>query len=121
MRQDRVPFAVTLERTFDDGKGGQRVVIPMGASVCRRDFYHKGGYETFQIIVPGHDRVLFHKLNVETQSEACIGVGESFEVFNSGSLTGPGIANSGAGFAEFMRRTAGLKEFNLFITGDPNA
>lgn len=115
-RQDGIPFAVTLERTFDDGAGGQRCVIPSpGVVHCVRDHYNKGGYVTFQLLVEGHDRVLFHILNVETQSEACMGIGESFATFNDAAkgLIGPGIAQSGEGFAEFMRRTAGLQAFDL--------
>lgn len=117
MRWDSTPFAVTLERTFDDQRapGGQRVVIPYGPVPCVRDFYHAGGYETFELKVSGHSRVLFHKLNVETQSEACMGIGESFVEFNEAKLKGPGIGQSGAGFDEFMRRAAGMKAFTLTV------
>jgi hypothetical protein len=74
-----VPFAVTLERTFLVN-GQQTIIIPFGISVCKKDFYNAGGYPTFEIIVPGHDRVLFHKLNLETESKGCMGIGEQFGV-----------------------------------------
>lgn len=108
---DARPFAVTLERTFED----MRTVLHALTYTCKRDFYHKGGYETFEIIVPGHDRVLFHKLNVELQSEACVGVAESF-----GQLGGvTAILDSKHGFEEFMSLTAGLDGFDLIVTGRP--
>lgn len=108
---DTRPFAVTLERTFEN----LRTVIAAGQYWCERDFYHKGGYETFQILVPGHDRVLFHKLNVETESEACIGLAESF-----GQLDGrTAILDAKHGFEEFMALTAGLNRFLLDVTGRP--
>lgn len=102
-----VPFAVGLERTFE----GSRVVIPGRRTTCTRSKYHKGGYETFEIAVAGHNRVLFHKGNVEENSEACVLVGESFEPFNGK----PGIAQSGKGFEEFMKLTAGLQSFELEV------
>lgn len=111
MTEDRVPFAVTLERTFDGPGGTQVSVIPIGTSKCHRDFYHKGGYVTFEVEVPGHDRVLFHKLNVETQSTACMGIGEQFGVFEGQ----PAILQSGAGFDEFMGKLKGINEFDLVV------
>jgi len=106
---DGRPFAVTLERTFEDLK----TVIRAGKYDCVRSFYHKGGYETFEIIVPGHSRVLFHKLNLETESEACVGIGESF-----GQLHGlTAILDSRGGFSEFMVLTADVKAFVLEVTG----
>src|SRR3990167_9383962 len=71
---DGRPFAVSVERTFEN----MRVVIPAGITKAKRSFYHKGGYPTFEIEVEGHTRVLFHKGNIEDHSEACVIVGESF-------------------------------------------
>lgn len=104
-----VPFAVTLERTFDK----DAPVIESGIWRCKRDFYHAGGYPTFEIIVPGHTLVKFHKGNREKHSRACVLVGEQFAVFDGE----PGIAQSGAGFDEFMRLAAGVSEFDLAVTG----
>lgn len=99
------PFAVSVEVVPP--------VIGKGEFLCKRDFYHHGGYETFQIIVPGHDRVLFHKGNKGADSLACICVAESFTMFGDT----PGIADSAHGFAELMELTKGLSEFNLTVTG----
>lgn len=109
------PFGVSLERTFDDA-GGQRVVVPDGYSLCKSDFYHAGGYKTYEIQVPGHDRVLFHKGNKEVDSKACVLAGESFADFDpKPGIQDAGIADSKGGFAEFMQLAAGIAEFQLFV------
>jgi hypothetical protein len=108
---DTLPFAVSVERTFDD----MSTVLKNGTYRCIRDFYHHGGYETFQIIVPGHDRVLFHKGNKEVDSLACVCVAESFTRLDGVTA----IADSTHGFEEFMHLTAGLEGFDLIVTGRP--
>jgi len=102
------PFAVSVERTFEDGP-----VIRNGTYLCTQSFYHKGNYPTFEIHVPGHDRVLFHKGNTEDDSLACVVVAESF-----GELHGKtAVLDSKGGFGEFMALTAGLNEFEMEVTG----
>lgn len=108
---DTRPFAVTVERTFDD----LSTVLRNGTYTCKRDFYHHGRYETFEIIVPGHDRVLFHKGNKEVDSLACVCVAESFTRMDGVTA----IADSAHGFEEFMNVTAGLGEFDMIVTGRP--
>jgi len=108
---DARPFAVTVERTFDDMSTVLRAMI----YPCTRDFYHHGGYETFEIIVPGHERVLFHKGNLEIDSRACVCVAESFTRLDGVTA----IADSAHGFEEFMHLTAGLAGFDLIVTGRP--
>jgi len=122
INQDGRPFAVSVERTFEDGKP----VIGNGEFDCVRDFYHKGGYETFQIIVPGHDRVLFHKGAIEDHSLACVILGESFGGLNVAAKAYSGqaaagdqtaILGSSSAFEEFMRLTAGLQKFKMRVSG----
>ena len=110
--QDRLPFAVTLERTYELPGRDQHVKIPPGSWVCRSTFYHKGGYDTFEVTdVPDHSRLLFHKGNVEDDAEGCILVGRRF-----GLLEGrPAILESRDGFLEFMRRTGGRPMLRLLI------
>lgn len=108
------PFAVTCERTFEN----MRTVITNGTFHCVKTDYHKGGYPTYEIIVPGHSRVLFHRGNVETDSEACILVAESFAQL--GGVTS--VADSKGGFAEFMLLAQDangnqVAEFDLTVTG----
>jgi hypothetical protein len=119
---DGRPFAVSVERTFEN----LRTVINGGSLKCRRDFYHKGGYETFEIQVKDHDRVLFHKGAIEDHSLGCVILGESFGGLNKLTKTYSGqagaddqtaILGSSAAFEEFMRLTSGLNEFDMLVTG----
>lgn len=100
---------MSVERTFEDG----RPVIRSGTWDCRRDFYHKGGYETFELIVPDHDRVLFHRGNSEDDSLACVCVAEKFGTLN-GKIA---VLESNEGFAEFMQLTKGISIFMVEVTG----
>ena len=106
---DGRPFAVSVERTFDDG----RPVIGNGTHPCKRSHYYKGGYPTFEIYVVGHHRVLFHKGNLETQSEACIIVAESFGVLDGQTA----VLDSKGGFGELMKLAEGLDSFEMEVTG----
>ena len=101
-----IPFAVTLEPDGVDVK-----YIPSGTYDCRSTMYHKGGYPTFEIIVPGRSRILFHKGNTEVDTKGCVLVGEEFGVINGK----PGILQSGRGFSEFMASVG--DSFRLTITG----
>lgn len=103
------PFAVAVERTFDDGLP----VIRNGLFRCVRSYYHKGRYPTFEIMVPGHSRVLFHKGNRETDSEACIIVAESFGMLGADTA----VLDSDHGFNEFMTLCNGKPEFYLEVSG----
>lgn len=103
-----VPFAVTIEHTFADGKP----IIGNGPYTCRKSFYNKGGYSTFEISVPGHTLVLFHRGNTEEDSRGCIIVAESF-----GELKGAtAVLDSKGGFAEFMKKVEGYVEFQLMVS-----
>jgi hypothetical protein len=110
-----LPFAVTLERSFArDGKDVTK--IPPGKWPCKRTVYLRGGYQTFEVLVPGHTRLLFHRGNVETDSEGCVLVGESFHEFGRGR---PGIGQSAAGFAELMARVGDEEKFVLTVVACP--
>lgn len=112
-----MPFAVTLERTFTESNGAERVVLPDGMSTCGKSRYNKGGYDTYEIAVAGHSRVLFHVGNKEVDSEACVLVGENFFDFDpKPGIQAPGIADSKGGFREFMELAAGVDMFPLFVT-----
>jgi hypothetical protein len=93
------PIAVTLEPTWalPDAPAVQSVKIPVGRYLCRRSWFHRGAYETFEVVVPGHSRLLFHRGNVEEDSEGCILVGRRF------NPEAPRILESVLGFADFMR------------------
>ena len=106
-----VPFAVTLERTYEQ-PGEPVVKIPPGAFRCTATRFIRGQYDTYEINVLGHSRLLFHKGNYETDSDGCVLVGESFAEFDGK----PGIAQSGAAFAEFIKRCANAPEFTLEVS-----
>lgn len=103
--ENEFPRLVTLEHTFENN----RVVIPEGVWPCTRTIFHKPRvpYATFEIHVPGHDRVLFHRGNKEDDSRGCVLVGRRFG--------GGGILDSALGFADFMERRSGLDEFDLRV------
>lgn len=106
--QDGLPFVLTLERTFGDA---DNVVIPPGEHLCRRTVFRKKGYPTYEVLVPGHDRVLIHIGNLEEDSTGCILLGTEF-----GSLRDkPAVLLSRLAFKEFMRRAKGRTEFLLRV------
>ena len=105
-----IPFATTLERTYDDPDGTQRVKIPAGVWTCKRTLYVRGGYETYEVMdVPGHSRLLFHRGNVENDSEGCILVGHGY------APGWPGITGSRQAFAAFMGRSRDRPTFSLAV------
>lgn len=101
-------FAVFLMRTFGVENS---IVVGPGTYKCPKDFYQHGGYPTFGIPVPGHSRILFHKLNFEEESQGCIGIGESFEIIDGKY----GIAQSGKGFTEFWDKYKSWAEIEFIL------
>ena len=96
--------------------------IPTGEYVCKRDFFHKGGYETFEITdVPGRSRILFHIANTEEDVVGCIGLGLTFGTLQKKDEdTGNwrykiSIMSSKIAFNQFMNKMAGVDEFVLNI------
>lgn len=105
-------FAVTIERTYPPTNF---VKIPPGLYTCRRTVFHHGKpnpYETFEIMVPGHDRILFHRANYETDLDGCVGVAKCFEV--DGRPRG-WVSRSFEGHTALMDRAAGLQELTLEV------
>lgn len=106
--KDGYPFAVTIEHTYEQ----KELKIPEGETVCRRSVYHRGDYETYEIEVAGHSRILFHRGNWESDLDGCVAVGRSF-----GSLNGhKAILDSRGGFKEFMRVTNDEAAFDLRVS-----
>lgn len=110
LREDGVPFALTLERPWLDN---QRSVscIPTGTYTAKRHVSPRFG-ETFWLQdVPGRSEILFHKGNIDDDSHGCILIGEQFNNVRSE----PGITASKEGFAEFMATVRGLNEITVEI------
>jgi len=102
------PFAVTLEHSYE----GDRPKIPTGLWRCKRTWFNRGSYPTYEVMaVPGHSRLLFHRGNTEEDSDGCILVAESFGLLNGT----PGILSSSNGFAEFMQMAAARQEFWMLV------
>lgn len=82
--------------------------IPAAIYVCRRSFYHRGGYEVFEIVnVPNRDDIKIHVANFPKDVLGCIGVGMEF-----GENM---VTRSREAFGRFMKHTAGMEEFQLEI------
>lgn len=109
--QGDIPFAVTLEDPWKDNARNVSC-IPAGDYYCKRVKSPKFG-NTFEVSgVPGRTAILFHKGNLEDDTQGCILVGESFNPV----LGRPGITASKEGFAEFLKLTSMTNHFMLSIT-----
>jgi hypothetical protein len=91
---DGVLEFVTLQPDSTD----KHFCIPAGHYRCKR-FHGTKWPDTFEIIVPGHTALLFHILNLEDESEGCIGLG-----LKTGYINGKrAILESGTAFGQFMK------------------
>lgn len=108
LKHDGVPFAVTLERTYDPDNA---VKIPPGTYTCNRTRFNRGGYDTYQIPVPGHDLIKLHIGNTEMDSDGCVLVAKGWGTFGGQ----PGIGSSRLGFEEFMALADGAEEIVLVV------
>lgn len=107
LKENGLPFCVTLERTFENNQ----IVIPPGLYKCRRTQFYGGNYVTFEVLVPGHSRVLFHIGNSELESRGCILLGRMYgPVSNTW-----GILESRLAFKDFMKRCEKRQEVSLEV------
>lgn len=111
LRYEQVPFALTLERPWEDNET-YISCIPAGRYTCRRVRSMRFG-DTYEVCnVPGRSHVLFHKGNYISDTQGCILVGEEF----SGTWDRPFIASSERGFLEFRKLLNDIPEFELVIS-----
>lgn len=103
-------FAVTLEPPWHNNQEDISC-IPVGQYLCQRiESPHFG--ETFEVTgVPHRTHILFHKLNLITETKGCIGVGEEF----GGTYAAPMLGSSARGYLEFMKLLDGQRTFWLQI------
>lgn len=65
----------TMEDDWRNNAPGKSC-IPAGVYPLRRSWYHKHGYEAFEVCdVPGRSPILIHIANTEEDVEGCIGLG----------------------------------------------
>lgn len=117
--ENNVPFVVTLERPWLDNKSNVSC-IPAGTYKCIRcrkspDYGYQDSPkfgDAFQVYqVPGRNKILIHKGNLDDDTHGCILIGEMFDPVSKT----PGIASSALGYMELMDRLSGVDEFTLRI------
>jgi hypothetical protein len=91
-------------------------LIPDGEYKCVRDYYHRGDYPTFEIIVEGRDRLLFHAANYASELEGCIAPGKE-RGYTDGHV--PAVWRSRVAFQEYMEANRDVDEHVLVITSEP--
>ncbi len=96
--------------------------IPPDRYLCVRSFYHKGGYECFEITeVPGRSLIKIHAANVEEHVEGCVGLGLKVgQLVVKDEDTGVrrskiAVLSSRKAHAEFMAEFKGVDKFWLTI------
>lgn len=112
LRDDGIPFALTLERPWLSNMRG-RSCIPEGRYIAKRHLSPKFGWTFWLQDVPGRSEILFHKGNLADDTHGCILVGESFNPI--GGIDG--ITASKQGFEEFMSINAGKDEIIVVVEG----
>ena len=106
-------------RLYDDDTGvsfwtieNAAKLIPEGIHPCVKDYYHRGDYPTFEIIVENRDRLLFHAANYASELEGCIAPGKSRGETEDGRLA---VWNSKDAFNQFWDIVKDEKSFLLMI------
>jgi hypothetical protein len=101
--------------------------IPAGEYVCKRRFYNRGKYDTFEVTgVKGRSLILFHIANSEEDLEGCIGLGMSIGVIDrkdeDAKIVVPKLAvlQSSIAFKLFMASLSKDESFRL-VVNDPKA
>lgn len=93
-------------------------LIPEGLHPCVKDYYHRGDYPTFEIIVEGRDRLLFHAANYANELEGCIAPGKDRGEAEDGRLA---VWNSKKAFNEFWGIVKDEESFLLLIKNETEA
>ena len=100
-------FCTTLE---PDANDPEKFQIPPGKYQCRR-FHGWRWKNTFEILVEGHEALLFHAGNEELHTEGCILLGRQPSYLRGNRA----ILNSQQTFEHFLRKLEDVDEFTLYI------
>jgi hypothetical protein len=90
-------------------------IIPAGEYLCKRDWYHRGNYETFEVVVPNRSRILVHGANYAKQLEGCIAPGTSRGETEGGKLA---VWSSKKAHKKYMESLRG-EDVHLLVISDP--
>ncbi len=86
--------------------------IPAGHYDCVRTWYHRGGYDTYEITgVPDRTRILFHRGNWMENVNGCVALGTGFGLLD-GRLA---VLHSHDAFEQFMTERQRVFSFDLDI------
>lgn len=114
---NRGAIAVTLEHAYPSSAGDGSYVpkVPAGEYECVRGTHRLHDlvpFDTFEVEdVTGHDNILFHAGNINSDSNGCILIGTSVEQFPSGL----GITESRRAFTRFMDSLKDVNQFTLIV------
>lgn len=116
-RDTRLPGGVLGQLTGAGGVVYQTLenpefIIPAGEYEVRRDYYHTGRAEAFEIQVPGRDRILLHWGNFASQSRGCPLLGRT----RGWADEAPAVWRSREAFDDFMSRLDSEDVFTLVVT-----
>lgn len=84
--------------TIERMSTGEHPRIPAGMYEMRLDYYHKGDYPAYLILVPGRQRILIHAANRAVELLGCIAPGQTIG-FLGDQLA---VLQSRAALAQFM-------------------
>lgn len=108
---DGLPICLTLERKWQNNEKGVSC-IPAGSYLAKRIQSPKFG-NTFEVTsVPSRANILIHWGNIDMDSQGCILLGESFNIWKTGQCS---VASSKIAFAEFCQRLEHVDSFILEI------
>lgn len=109
LAEDR-PLCLTLERPWKNNEHDVSCV-PKGEWLNKRVDSPKFG-NTFEMLVTGRDKILYHKGNTFLDSHGCVILGSKFGVV-AGVL---GVLESAAAFNSFMEELHKENEFKVVIS-----
>lgn len=116
LMDEGLPICTTIERVWKNNQRGVSC-IPEGEFDCKRGWYNRGNYATFEIKCLPREQVKFHKGNLDESSHGCIILGESFDpVWNlKDNKMDYGILSSGKAMGQFMDLMKNVEMFKLVI------
>ena len=89
--------------------------IPDGQYECKRDWYNRGDYETFEVRVEGRTRILVHAANYPDELEGCIAPGLD-RGYKDGRLA---VWSSKKAHKKYMEALEGHDVHSLIVTTEP--